>query len=54
MLSKSRTTPSNETNISHAEEKGRAERTRRRIDRERINDEEYLALLKPANIRERS
>jgi hypothetical protein len=36
------------------EEKGREEYERRRIDRARFRGAESLALLKPANIRERS
>jgi hypothetical protein len=54
MLNKSKTTLNRDTNIDGREEKGREEGTRRRIDRGRFCGEEFLALLKPANIRERS
>jgi hypothetical protein len=54
MLNNSRTTLSKETNSDDLEENGREEWTRRVVDRERVCDEESLALFKPANIRERS
>jgi len=43
---------SKQKNIDDLEEKGQAERTRRRVNRGGVDDEESLALLKPANIRE--